>query len=586
MTDTNNITVPLNKLDHDPRNVRQTYKAAEIAEMAASIKARNFRLIHNLVIRPGEKKGRYFVTAGGLRLAGLNMLAEQGEIGKTHGVDCGLWDGEDATEISLAENFVRKGMHPADEFMAFKTLADEGKSPAEIAVRFGTTELNVKRRMALARVSPVLFDLFRNGEMSYDELAAFTITDDHERQEQVWNSLASYNRYAHTIKRMLASEEIPASDKRIRFIGGLDAIEAAGGTVRRDLFDGESGGYATDSGLVERLVLEKLETEAEGVKAEGWKWVEVHSAQPDDIYSMSRVYPEPVDISAEDQERLDQLAEEYDSLAELIEAGDADEDAEPKLEQQEQEEGQYSGENEGSRESEAAPIKLTHSAALVEDLTAQKTAALRVELADNPDIALAAVVHALLLSAVYRYASEHTALEIKLTYQPLEGSMKQPENSKAGIAFQELKERYGDHIPGNPADLWEWCLDQPRDQLLVLLAFAASHSLNAVEAKFHGRDKALAHANEIGRALNVDMRNWFEPTGDAYLSHLNKKSIEAVVAEVKGEEAATAIRAAGKKAEAVAIAERMVANTGWLPEPVRIPMTEVEAEQQFPEAAE
>lgn len=47
---------------------------------------------------------------------------------------------------------------------------------------------------------------------------------------------------------------------------------------------------------------------------------------------MSRVYPEPVDISAEDQERLDQLAEEYDSLAELIEAGDADEDAEPKLE--------------------------------------------------------------------------------------------------------------------------------------------------------------------------------------------------------------------------------------------------------------
>ncbi len=108
--------------------MRQTYEAAEIAEMAASIKARNFRLIHNLVIRPGEKKGRYFVTAGGLRLAGLNLLAEQGEIGKTHGVDCGLWDGEDATEISLAENFVRKGMHPADEFMAFKTLADEGKA--------------------------------------------------------------------------------------------------------------------------------------------------------------------------------------------------------------------------------------------------------------------------------------------------------------------------------------------------------------------------------------------------------------------------------------------------------------------------
>ncbi|KQT01597.1 hypothetical protein ASG42_26645 [Rhizobium sp. Leaf391] len=50
--------------------------------------------------------------------------------------------------------------------------------------------------------------------------------------------------------------------------------------------------------------------------------------------------------------------------------------------------------------------KLTPPATLFEDLTAQKTAALRVELVHNPDVALAAVVHAMLLRAYTGYVSE------------------------------------------------------------------------------------------------------------------------------------------------------------------------------------
>ena len=48
-----------------------------------------------------------------------------------------MLDGEDAAEISLAENIVRLPMHPADQFEAFKALADDGKGPEEIAARFG-----------------------------------------------------------------------------------------------------------------------------------------------------------------------------------------------------------------------------------------------------------------------------------------------------------------------------------------------------------------------------------------------------------------------------------------------------------------
>ncbi|WP_202367953.1 hypothetical protein [Mesorhizobium sp. L-2-11] len=234
--------------------------------------------------------------------------------------------------------------------------------------------------------------------------------------------------------------------------------------------------------------------------------------------------------------------------------------------------GDDKGGNGVEKPQEVGQPKVTHSAALVEDLTAQKTAALRVELANNHDIALAAVVHAMLLSVVYDYCSNvDSALQIRLTHEHIETSMKRRDACRAVAEFEGLRETWGDHIPGNPADLWEWCLQQNRDELLSLLAFAAAHSVNAVR-KLHCYDRkgAFEHADQLGQALAVNMTKWFEPTGDSNFSHINRQSIEAVIREEKGDQAALAVKAAGKKLEAVGIAERMVVDSGWLPEPVRI----------------
>jgi hypothetical protein len=45
---------------------------------------------------------------------------------------------------------MRLPMHPADQFDAFKKLADDGKGPEEIAARFGTTAKIVAQRLKLA----------------------------------------------------------------------------------------------------------------------------------------------------------------------------------------------------------------------------------------------------------------------------------------------------------------------------------------------------------------------------------------------------------------------------------------------------
>jgi ParB family transcriptional regulator, chromosome partitioning protein len=108
--------------------------------------------------------------------------------------------------------------------------------------------------------------------MNLEQLTAFTVTDDHVRQEEVWHSLG-YDQSRRAILRALAEGQVSVGDRRAMFVG-IEAYEKAGGTVIRDLFDAE-GGYLTDAALLNLLVREKLQTVAETVMAEGWKWVEV-----------------------------------------------------------------------------------------------------------------------------------------------------------------------------------------------------------------------------------------------------------------------------------------------------------------------
>ena len=633
MTDTQAATetffVPLNKLDSDPKNVRKTYSKEGIVEMAATIRADGYRILQNIVVRKGDKRGRFFVTAGGRRLAALNLLAEVGEIAKDYPIECKERSGSDATEISLIENTSREAMHPVDEYEAFRVLADGGKAVEDIAARFGTTETMVRKRLALSRVSPVLLNLYRNEEMSFQQLSAFTVSDDHAKQVEVWNSLPSWNRDGRSIKSALQSEAMKANDKRIKFIGGIDVYETAGGAVRRDLFDEQNSGYALDVALVERLVVAKLEAEAEKLRADGWKWVECVSEFPQEAHYMSRVYPKDVRMTDEQQAELDRLEEENAELAELIEAGVADDEAEPRAdairakmaeladtgevydpddlakagcyvlmdyhgrlsverglirpeeEQDESAEGMDESNEPVPPRSETQPEpSFSLSAAFAQELTAQKTAAIRAELAHNPDVALAAVVHAMLASLFHPYGStDETCLEVKLTSEKLETSIKNPAACKGIVTMDDLRENYGHTIPGNPHDLWEWCLEQPTATLLDLLAYAAAKSVNALQLGHYERRKQRAHADRLAQALKIDMTQWFEPTAENYFGRVSKSGIEQALTEAKGADFAAGVSGM-KKADAAAYAERQIAGTGWLPALLKVAPTAERATEQ------
>ncbi|MCB4825143.1 ParB/RepB/Spo0J family partition protein [Roseicella aerolata] len=312
------ISVPLNRLHPAPENVRRTGAGEGLDELAASIRAHG--LLQNLNVRRevgprGGWTGRYFVIAGGRRLAALRRLAEAGRIGRTARIPCRVVEDDDATEASLAENVVRIAMHPADQFEAFAKLAGEGHSPERIARRFGVSVLTVRQRLRLAAVAPSIMKAYRAGDLTLEAVTAFAVTDDAAAQERVWRQTAGHGHPA-TIRRLLTEGRVPLTDRRVR-IAGLAAYEMAGGLIERDLFNTEDGGgWISNPGLLDDLIQAKLDLAAEAVRAEGWRWVEVARDFPHDrLWRMRRARPEAVPLTEEQERRREALAEEYDAIA-------------------------------------------------------------------------------------------------------------------------------------------------------------------------------------------------------------------------------------------------------------------------------
>jgi len=256
--------IPLNALVPSPANVRKTGSKIGIDELASSIAAHG--LLQNLQVRP-VADDRYEVVAGGRRLAALKLLAKRKELEKDVAVGCNVLNGDDDTEISLAENEMRQAMHPADQFEAFRQMVDDGRSIEEVASRFGATVLLVTQRLKLARVSPRLMKLYRREELTLEQLMAFTVSDDHAAQEAAWFDAPDYERHPRAIRRRLTAEHVAANDKRAVFVG-IDAYREAGGQIVTDLFQSETEGYLTDPALLDRLCTARLEREAETIRAE------------------------------------------------------------------------------------------------------------------------------------------------------------------------------------------------------------------------------------------------------------------------------------------------------------------------------
>jgi len=234
--------------------------------LKASIKANGIK--QNLVVVPeGEKYG---VVAGGRRLAQLHELLAEGDIASSFLVPCMVEKAENIRAISLSEN-IKASMHPADEFVAFQGMVDEGKKVADIANEFGISQALVKKRLKMAGVSAELLDFYRQGKIDLEHIMAFTVTDDIERQMACYTELSTHYMSVHGIRNFLLDTALLTSHGMVKLVT-LKAFKKAGGTTTTDLF--EDATYINERELIETLALDILNKNAKPLVKQ-WKWVDV-----------------------------------------------------------------------------------------------------------------------------------------------------------------------------------------------------------------------------------------------------------------------------------------------------------------------
>lgn len=613
-----------------PDNVRKVSNQQAQDELTASIRA--LGLLQPLVIRDNE--GTLTVIAGKRRLLSLMALRDEGTISADFPVPCiEVPTDADSDEVGLAENVVREPMHPADQFEAFQRLISKGTKISDVALRFGVTEDVIRQRLKLANVSPKIIKAFRANELDLGQVMAFAVTDDKKRQEKLLKdemaNSAEFGLEAGQIRRALTEGHANATDKRALYVG-LEAYEAAGGTLLRDLFVADKRGiYLTDEGLLNQLTEKKLAEDVARLQADGWGWAELAvsydynasrgctraDAKHKPLSKVDEAEQKKLQAEAEklegkdwndmteaDEERSEviqnRLAEidaksEYwpdsvkakagvighigsDGRLELEYGYIRKQDAKAAAKAQRTEDGDDDDirPSSGGRKISAPAAasdddKAELTQALQRELTEHRTVMLAAAVTDRPKVALRTLLHHFIKS--HRLRGYDTNLKIETqTHRALSVSSAVSEHKKAS-AYAQLKKMEKELMAQAPkADgaLWDWCQGLKDNALTDHLALMAALSISTTTGPaWNPADVKLAHA------AGLDPADYITLDVEHYFAQVSKALLLEHLRELpKG---TVDLDEAGKmkKADlATFTAEQIqLRNPRWLPPALRLP---------------
>lgn len=625
-------SIPLSKLIQSPRNVRRHGDSAADSELKASIAAHG--LLQNLIVRPAAR-GKFEVEAGERRRCALLALAEEKVLPKGYEVTCLVLedDAEIAVETSLAENFHRLAMNPADEAQAFAALIEAGASMEDVARRFGLTVRFVQGRLRLATLAPVVFDALAAGEITLDLAKAFGATSDQEIQARVYEQASSgyYAPSADSIRRMVLSGTVRGNDARARLVG-REAYIAAGGRIERELFDDDDSESWVDVALLEKLAAEEMEKRAKALAAEqGLAWVKPTLdayASHDLVEGLIRLPAEPAPLTDAELARLDELDASYDEHAAILEDEDSAEEAiaaaEATIEAIEREcqdirakppelapelkadagmilvlsrdgtpvlQPVFYGERDIEVVGDEDVVEVVESVGsdgkrraalskrLVDELAMQRRDVLALHVASDPGLSLDIMVFTLADADTHDWRSRAaTTLRGGVPAGPIVGF--EAKDAPASASLADLRSgldeswRSGEDASSR-FKMFRALADESR---AAWLGFVVARTLEA-SLNMAG-ERQIAFQDHLGSTIGIDMAQWWRPTAANYFDRVSKQVILDALTDVGGLELSSRF-ASVKKGDLAMSAERVFAGTyitevevreralAWVPEVMR-----------------
>lgn len=574
-------TIPANQLKLSPDNTRKSAPSKQAdAELKASIAA--VGILQNLVVKKSPR-GKTLVHAGARRFRLLQELVKEKILPANTDVPCYLLEREDnEEEAALIENTLRSDMHPVDAFESYYRLFHVDKMPVtDIASRHGKSQAEVKRLLRLGNVHPDLREKCRDGKLDLDALMAYACTDDQEKQIAAYKSMTKESEWMatspHRIRERIMNEGYRSDHKLVKFIG-LPAYRKAGGNIIEDMFSKTR--QLTNADLVEHLVTEKLEEQAEDLRKE-WSWADIDLNFASHNTSLQNMHPDLEEPTPETLKKMEAVAKKIEPLQELEdseegltdaqqkeldelleEESDLEEAALPEMYSPEQKKlggcvitidytGKldiYSGylrkedakkleaqaDTDGNSPPEtAAPEQANYSMKLQQDLSHFHLGAARLDVLYDKAVALKLLHFTLcwkqLTRAEQTWGSNAAPLDITFNHPPTETGIEDPQHTQN---TEELK-RYNQvcdtkwFMKDNPVGSFRLFCMLPTNDIEKLLVWVAACTL---QAKQIGEQLSIIDIALEMAGSNISKR--WHPTAENFFKRINRTTAESCGASI------------------------------------------------------
>lgn len=541
--------IPLSELSIAKTNVRHGVKKTDLADIIPSIRKRG--ILQPLLVRKNGKG--HEVVAGKRRYLALQFLEQEGV--EIEAVPCAVMaKGDDAAavEASLIENVARLPMDDMDQFEAFQRLLKEGRAIEEIANTFGVTEIMVKRRLAIANLSPKIRHAYRAEEIDGETLRALTLAS--RQQQKDWLGLFEDSEQGaprgSNLKRwLLGGSQIPTTS-------AIFDLANYKGEIVSDLFGEESYFASPDTfWSLQNEAIIKLKASFE---TNGWTRVEI--MEPDqrfhewDYEKTSKKKGGAVFIAVSERGEVE-VHEGYLSRAEAR-----------KLE----------AKSKGAPDKEAKSDKPELTKPMQNYFGLHRHAAVRLELLNHPHVALRlAVAHMIVGSRLWQVRPEPQRAD----KPEIEASVMQ---SKAQHAFAEKRKVVAELLGLDPSRselvrpngddyqtvaVFVQLLKLTDEDVLHVLAFVMAETLEA----------GTAIVEAVGVKTNTDMTNTWH-VDDTFLALLTGKDVlHGILSELGGPSVANGNKGETGKVQKGIIRDYITGSNGrsqvqnWLPAYARFP---------------
>ena len=256
--------IDIAKLSVSPVNMRGVKKAPDLANILPSVRARG--VLVPLIVRMNGSPDTYEIVAGKRRYHAALAAVEEGIA--IEELPCAVMEaGDDAAalEASLIENVARLDPDEMTRWETFTRLVREGRTPEDIGLTFGLTEVQVKRTLALGNLLPRIRSLYRNEQIDAVTVKRLTLAS--KAQQRDWLALLDGEDSRAPVGQQLKAwlfggASIPTS-------AALFDLAAYDGQIVADLFGEDS--YFADADRFWAAQRAEIEARALAYREAGWR---------------------------------------------------------------------------------------------------------------------------------------------------------------------------------------------------------------------------------------------------------------------------------------------------------------------------